>query len=446
MRNILGFTAVLITVCSLAFAGNTPSSWYQLPEDKGSADQPSFENTESTVSLEENIDAIFRSDQEALNHGLKGDSIPSPENFVSKPKDLVPWRAEMFMTDLALSAGGLLGVLTTKGTATVRAYWRKQYAKAPFVNPDDQVEDKGAIHFSENSTSTDIKKQIEDAIHIGVQAKKIVDTPILRTELFKAAEDFQALAFILDSTPTNTTWWVQRFRVDFSVDGSGHVNPKVTVGGEVRFRFEWHRIKRSIGTKNKLYSGTNKIMNQTELQKFVKNMSEDIDEAFPYIPEAGFQAHTMRMGIGVSAKGNIGVMKGSVGVVGQIYFTRDVKRPTKYPKTHFNDEPILIIERNPTPNHIMFAQSTGSNFELSETTDHIKEAIYKVNRENFRKGLKKAAKISKFFIDRAAKQKGEGWKIFELRTAFDASVSGELDMAIIQGAVTAQINFFNQNF
>lgn len=454
MKKILIFTSSFFTVCSFAFAGNTPSSWYQLPEDKVTHESDvNFVETESSSTLEENIDAIFQADQVALNRGIKGYSVSETPNFVSKPKDWVPWRAEIFMTDLSLSAGGLLGVLTTKGTATVRAYWRKQYPRQQeYVNPDDLLEAKGAIHFSQYSTPTDIKRQIAEAINIGVQAKKIIDTPLLRTELFKAAEDFQALAFTLDSTPSDKPWWVQRFRVDFTVDGSGHVNPAVVVGGEVRFRFEWHRIKKASSAKSKIQpqpSAVNKILNQTELQKFVKNMSEDIEEAFPYAPDMDFQAHTMRMGIGISAKGTIGVVKGSAGVVGQIYFTRDVKRPTKnlpQPKFADSNEPVIIIERNPPANHILFAEARGSHFELNETTDHIKEAVYKVNRKNFRKGLKKAAKISKFFIDRAAKQKGPGWKIFELRTGFDASISGELDMAVIQGAVTAQVNFFNQKF
>lgn len=459
------FTLIGLGCADKSSTSNVPTSWYQLQEDMSAP----YSQSESTLKLTNTVDTIFKANSNALESGLSGEFAPYNFSNEQKPKDWVPWRAEVFTTDLSVTVGGLLGVLATKGTATVRAYWRKQYPKPQastnFFNPDDKKESEGAILISEESTPAQINKQIDSVVNLAVRANKIPDSPYLRPELAKLAEEFQALAFSLNSTNTDLPWWVQRFRVDFSVDASGHVHPNVTVGGEVRFRFEWHRIKRKNSTPLKVVANhPSSFINQAELQSFVRNMAEDLEQAFSWMPDMDFQAHTVRMGIGISAKGKFGVVKGGAGIVGQIYFTRDVKRPVKYPKpvtklVAENDSPIYLIEQNPSESHLDFAKKSGVPFELAVLShegegfvDPIKEAVYKLNRTAFRNGLKRAAKITKFFAERAVKQsetkideKGK-WKIFELRTAFDASVGGELSMATLTGNATAQIAFFNQKF
>lgn len=465
MRKQILYIVIFLSSSLSSADSNTPASWYKLPEqnfEQGKGFIETAEENESTEKLEKVVDAVFHADQKAVESGVEGKTFDA-SNFSKKPQDWTPWRAEMFMTDLSLSVGGLLGALMTKGTATVRAYWRKQYPAQSQGIPlsDESDSSEGSINVTDVSTTTDVTHQIDTVISAAVRAKKVQDTPLLRAELLNAAKDFQNLAYSLNQTNPDLPWWVQRFRVDFAIDGSGHVNPAVTVGGEVRFRFEWHRIKRKAQERhfaNVVTSGhpISGVLDQKQLNTFVKNMSEDLDQAFTNMNNFDFVAHTARMGIGVSAKGNIGVVKGSTGVVGQIYFTRDIKRPVKNPKpiaTTTHDE-LLMIQREPTSQEINFADLKHINYEINSlkhsgnqlTSNPITEAVYKVNRENFRNGLKKAAKVSEFFARRAAKQKSAGWKIYELRTAFDGSISGELTMATLQGAVTAQLNFFNKNF
>ena len=159
------------------------------------------------------------------------------------------------------------------------------------------------------------------------------------------------------------------------------------------------------------------------------------------------------VGIGMTAKGNIGVAKGAAGIVGQMYFARNVKRPVVRPQS-FDDEenlstPILMIERKPTIQHVLFARQNQIPVQVSTLSSHspLEEAVYQIDRKVFRKGLKKAAKISRFFAERAASsQKSSGWKVYEIRTAFDASISGALDLVTLAGAVTAEIYAFNENF
>ena len=163
------------------------------------------------------------------------------------------------------------------------------------------------------------------------------------------------------------------------------------------------------------------------------------------------------MGLGMSVKGNIGLVKGSAGVVGQIYFNRALERPKLYPIKQksmtlamADSSPILVIERNPSLNTLKLAAKSNLMVESLDTdndaSNGLEEAIFRLDREKFRKGLKKAAKIGNFFAKRASEAKVKSWKIYELRTAFDASISGGLDLVTLVGSATAQISMFNENF
>jgi len=268
-----------------------------------------------------------------------------------------------------------------------------------------------------------------------------------------AAQEFQSVASVIPSTDPTLPWWVSRFRLDLTIDASGKVAPMGSVGGEVRFRFEWHRMMKHHHAQPQVQPLTARQATiKSSLAEFVTATAYDLDHSFDEISHLGFKAHTMRMGIGISAKGNVGIAKGSAGIVGQIYFTRNVERPKVRPQSIDDDEldhPILMIERRPMMQHVLFAQQNQIPVKLNSASENnpIKEAVYQVDRKAFRKGLKKAANIGQFFAERASKNsQSSGWKIYELRTSFDASISGELDLVTLAGAVTAQIAFFNENF
>jgi hypothetical protein len=286
-------------------------------------------------------------------------------------------------------------------------------------------------------------EQMEPVIRAGVAAGKIKDTPELRQQLLDSAKEFQTVAKAIAETSTDRPWWVSRFRLDLMVDGSGKVTPAVKAGAEVRFRFEWHRIRKHLSHAALPVTNEQKALSKN-LENFVLAMSHDLESSFGDLKKKGFEAHTMRLGIGVSAKGNIGVVKGAAGLVGQIYFTRNVDRPVVRRIESVSDEPIHVIERHPSPEHLKFAEGQAIPFARME--DAMDEVVYKVDRANFRRGLKKAAKIADFFADRAAQAKSGSWKIYELRTAFDSSVSGDFELVTIGGNVTAQVAFFNHNF
>jgi hypothetical protein len=431
-----------------AHANLVPENWYLIPEDQLDTQKTSKMSIRSTSELSQSVDKIFQLGSEAIATGFKSsgfsilDSTPPP----GYPKDWVPWHAEIFTTDLALSGRGLLGSLILRGTATVRAYWRKQYPtkkQMAEVHLRDELEEKPSLTMHENTSPHDIVDQLEPAIQAAVASGKIKDNHDLRQNLVQSAQDFRLIASNLSSNTSDLPWWVSRFRVDINIDASGNVIPIGTLGGEVRFRFEWHRIKQS---HPKTFANSQNPEFQRKLQDFVNNVAYDLTEAFQETEEKGFQAHTMRMGIGVSAKGDIGLVKGSAGIVGQIYFTRNASRPKVNPKPGNgimakSITPLYLIEKNASTKHHQYAQMHKVHF-VKQSDD----TLFEIDRDVFRKGLTKAAGIGSFFAERAANANAGSWKVFELRVAFDSSLSGELDLVTLTGAVTAQIAFFNRNF
>lgn len=372
------------------------------------------------------------------------------------PADWVPWRGEVFTADLGISAGGLLGSLIMKGSATIRSYWRRQGPKPadPFNNIMDRTENQDAIVIREDATPQEISEQLEPGIRAAVASGRIEDTPALRKNLMDAAQEFQMVAQAISQTPTDLPWWVPRYRLDVNFDGSGKVGGIGKVGGEVRFRFEWHRIMKSkpkTRASAELASYQNPFERKVSrgVQDFIVATAADLNETFDTIEAHGFKAYTFRVGIGISAKGNIGVVKGSAGLVGQVYFQRAVPRPVVHPRPPrqlaLSTQAWNVIEKAPPQAHLSYANAHHIAYE-SSPHDGFEEVVYKVDRNKFRKGLKRAAKIANFFAKRAVNASIGSWKIYEMRTAFDSSIGGELDLVTLTGSATTQVAFFNQNF
>lgn len=440
-----------------------------IESSENQVEEAGIDSEDEPKKLAQQVDSIFEASSEAIEEGdtqaneaLGAMSLENEGPAENRPPDWVPWRFEYLMTDLSLTGSGLIGALTAKGTATVRAFWRRQGPKPTaedylMTAPESEKNEEPILTFNENTTTDDILRQMEPAVKLAVATGKVKDTPDLRKNLLAAGEEFQMIAMCIPSNDAHLPWWVSRFRLDFSVDAAGRVEPVGYVGGEVRFRFEWHRIKRK-ETKFLPTNYTTLTARQMKLKDsikdFVTNTAGDLQEAFNEHSGLSFKAHQIRIGIGISVKGELGVIKGAAGIVGQIYFNREVHRPVLYPvkpksllaDSEDTNSSFYIIEKNPIQSHIQLAQAKGISFESQSSGGNFTEVIYKIDRKLFRKGLKKAAKISKFFAKRAQKSNGKKWKVYELRTAFDASLSGGLDAVTIGGSTTAQISMFNENF
>jgi hypothetical protein len=298
-----------------------------------------------------------------------------------------------------------------QGAPTVISSWRKQNPKTP-----DAESNRADLVVTAESTAGDLEKQLEPAIRAALATGAIRDEGALRSNLFHKAHEFLLIAQVLERTPQEK-WWASRFRLDIGIDASGKVTPVTSVGVESRFRFEWHRIM-----KKTAENSPNKPLPSVDrgVYEFVTHLAEDLvelsAEAEP-LQKLGFEAHTFRVGIGHSTEGNIGIAKSKASVTGHIYFATDVKKPVVNPPNKPGTVVVLTSEKS----------------------------VLKLDRGKFRKGLRKAMKISHFFARGAAQGKGK-WKVYELKTGFDLSVSGSVGLVTVGGTGTTEIAFYNRRF
>ncbi len=493
---IFAFIALMTTLgCGKESSNNhsqweLPSSWYQLPEnqitqDSGSTTSSmmqSFDdsnNPQAEENLAPQVDKLFETNGEILDQTVN-DNLAKDQNSSTKanrPSDWVPWHPEFFWAELGVSAQGILGGLILKGTPTVTTIWRRQYplanptptptstsasASKPFeelsIPPTDSA--SASISVTGDTSIQDLEKQIDPLVAAAAATGKVKDKSTFKANVLSTVQDFQVLARALEGEH-ETKWWVSRFRMDFTFGASGKVTPTFTAEGEARFRIEWHRImkKNSTSTKPVKMLAQNTALT-SNLEKFIQNTAQDLEEvSFEPIQKFGYKPFSFRVGVGFAASGDVGIAKVSGSAVGQVYFSQDVAKPKVNPKTQkpvakaLNDsssETVNLIGDLKSNDYRAYAHSKGIPYDVQSfdggNNQRLEQIVFKVNRKNFRKGLKSAAKFGSFFAKRASKAHLGNWKIFELRTSFDTSISGTTALATVGGVATTEINFYNQDF
>ncbi len=421
-----------------------PENWYALPENRSLEMNEVATVTKDPKKQEEVLnkllDNIFEANGEALDQLTTNmdNATPNPR----RPKDWAPWHAEFFTTDLSISGSGLLGALTFKGTPSVQVFWRRQNeARKPTVPalPPEKAE-QASLNITSDMPSTDISAQLEPPIRAMVAGGKINDESALRKNLTAAAENFQAVVSGLEKDP-GFHWWVSRFRMDVTIDASGKVSPFLSIGAETKFRFDWARIqtKQATAPRRQLAAADQKL--KSNLEKFVRATAADLDAITTSGKVAGgFQLYQFRVGVGASASGTIGIVKGTASTLGQIYFAQNVKKPVVHPKEELHGF-LNVIEGEHSKAHMNFAETNGIVFD--STPD---EVIYRVDRSKFRKGLERALKMGGFFAARASRSPGRHWKVFEMRPAFDVSLTGSLGIVTVGALASVELCFYNENF
>src|SRR5581483_5441645 len=129
---------------------------------------------------------------------------------------------------------------------------------------------------------------------------------------------------------------------------------------------------------------------------------------------AGFEPYLMRVGVGFTEKGTLGIATAQGTILGQVYFSRDAKKPVVHP--------------SPSP-----------------------KPLAKSDDVDFKKGLEKAFHIAGIFArgargaEQGAARASRHWKLCELRTSFDATMTGALGAATVGGQGSTEVDFYNMN-
>jgi hypothetical protein len=316
-----------------------------------------------------------------------------------------PWHLEYLVTDLSVSASGALGALLGKGSPAVSFLWRRQYERKA-ADQAPRAEEAPDFQITAGKSLEDVSAQLEPVIHSLVQAGLPEDT--LRPKLMQVAQDFARITKALEFV-SGDPWWVSRYRMDVLIEASGKVTPLLSAGGEIRLRFEWHRMmpKTTLADRREP---------KGDIAEFVEKLQSDVAAAAlgaRDLRDAGFDPCQFRIGVGYTEKGSIGIAKAQGTVIGQIYFSRGVKKPEVHPS------PLASVAKGET--------------------------------SVFRKGLERAFKMAGIFArgarrSSASTNASRHWKLYEMRASFDVSLTGTLGLAEVGGVGTSEISFYNQEF
>lgn len=482
---VLGALSVLSSGCNVIVptsSAQVPSHWHQLPEDQPPLQRSllgvlSAEKGKSMGDASEDSDT----EQSALAHVLQRVCLANTASFDEIPEHLtkgrqlmtvppsnwVPWHLEALTTDLAVTVGGLLGVLTVKGTSAASIYWRRQGPQPhPLTyldqskNPESSFRPSGdptyVFQADEQHPPEDLDAQIEPAIQAGLSTGKIQDESSFRTHLKEVVQEFKVWTKSLEGSP-NTQWWLGGLKFEFSFDAMGRVQPYLMVGGDLRFRFAWKRLKRNslpamAGGMNALKSVALLPTSDSapdRLRVFLLNMEALFEEwaGEPEFNKDGFKPYLVGIELGMTANGNIGIVKGSTSFIGSAFFFRDTRQPVIFSpeKARKSALPFLLIEDHPPPAHLHFVQSSGLfvGQSLGVGSGGIEGVI---DPSQFKAGLNRALKIGRFFGRSAQSSTGRHWKAYEIRASFQASLTGSLGLVGVGGTASLDMGLYNENF
>lgn len=437
---ICALALLTVTACQQRRDNEVPRSWVASPTeavDSASADDAAEEEEITPPpALGETVDHLFVAQSESLSRAEAGRANAANASSapvvapVSTPAKVPGWHMTAYMADIGISLGGFLGALIYKGTPSVTAVFRKQYDK---TRPEPEAAPVQGIAITPEMSRQDLVQALEPSIQATLATGRIRDERVFRAEAMTAGQEFQSLTRALDHMDPRLPWKVARFRLDLTVDVTGRITPVVSVGGEVRLRFEWFRMKRpgAPALARAPASAPSAPAADSDLSeglvKFATGIAQDLVELSDdsLVADSGFKAYSYRVGLGLSKKRRFGVVTSTQSLIGHLYFTRNVPKPVVNPKPPRDDE--------------------GGSEDLA-LIGAGGEEVTPLTHKRFRKGLRRAMKLGGFFARYASRHPDARWKVYELKTGFDLSLAGKTGLAGINGIGATEISFYNQKF
>ncbi|MDZ4661408.1 MAG: hypothetical protein SGJ18_07275 [Pseudomonadota bacterium] len=404
--------------------GYVPSSWYVL--DQG----PSLIEDGDLVKFESTLQKIFKSQSDALEGSNSG--LSEKISAEKKPKDWVPWRLHSYITELALSASGTIGVLGIGGTAYSQIYWQKKEATEN-VNTDENqpIESFSGLTFAFDGSMGPEKWDFEIAriTNAVLSLGRIEDeknfSKNLKTEILKFKERANAVSFHNESS----SFWVSRYRLDLNIGASGNVSFG-TAGGDVNLRLEWYRAKQ----KTPGFVSRELTAESEKIRDFILTLASDLSTSLDdqTILPGNFVVNEFRVGLGIGLKGDAGIAKIEGKMIGHIYFSRKIS------KKSFVNSDLYLTKTTPASRNIKIIEDSNGFMGVSDT--------FEVDREIFKDGLKKALKISSFLTRISGSSQSDKWAISKAKVGFDMSLKGDIAIAAITGTVATEFVLTNLNF
>lgn len=440
---LLGLLGLDSSVASPDSAGFVPADWYTLPEEDSAGLIAAAPFGQPDAKLGQSLRRIFSAQHDALSE-VKSPAIDLAVP-ADRPADWVPWRFVSFASDLSVSASGLLGVLSFKGSPSLSVYWQKREAftqREPSAFSDN-VSDLPVFYLDSAATQQQAERQVDEIYKTVLASGHVRGGGTLRSNLKGAVANFREVVHALSVAPAGAHWFASRLRVDLDISASGKVSYG-SVGGALRVRLEWFHVQSDRERDPSPTSATTPM--QSSILELVKAMTEDLSSAAS-TPPIGFRATGFNVGLGFGASGNIGVVKGSAQATCILYFSQANGKRRKPRAAHSlasSGASWYLIDPNPSAEALRLAGRSGIEMVRSAVAAS-PEVMFKVDRRQFRKGLEKAFKIGSYFAQIAAEPSGRDWAISTIKPGFAMSVGGSLGLVKLTGSATAQLEFQNQN-
>jgi hypothetical protein len=362
-------------------------------------------------------------DQNPENHAIldkiysaHAEALESPT--FTQPVNEMGWRLVALAFDLGLSAEGKVGTLTLKGSPGVQVYWRKKESdvkKAAFF--EAPADDALNMELNDEMPMSEIERQVSVVAKTALSTAKIKNQNLFQEELQSLVRGIHQQFGGLGVNQQGE-WEVGSYRFDISAEASGKIHLFSSAGAALRIRLEWHKTKKAafINVADPILRDR-----REQIANLLAALTADLS-ALTENEGADFAAKSMRIGLGLSAKGEIGVTKSSLGAIVHVGFKR-VQKNAGFTQTSATLAQIPIID-------------SGAGFiDLSH-----------IDREKYRKGLRRAAGLGKFFMRPTSPDSKKTWKLHTIKVQYDMSLSGDIGVVTAGALVSSEIAYENKNF
>lgn len=450
------FAVAALSVPILAFAESdvsefqVPSNWIAGSSEKtelrilNAESQSMSSDSNSTSKFELGLTKLLMVPRKFLEKNDVGSasnfSIFSPTES-EKPK----WRLTHFIFDLGVSLGGTMG-FSLKGTTAAQVTWLRKAStvQAPKILSNEGTEadamDSSAIAETLNGLSGD-PKRMEGMIRMIMSTGKVSDENSLRANLKQTVDTIDAMTASLEKTES-VQWSLSKIRFDLSVSGSGVVGPYFTsVGGGVRVRFDWAPVPK------KPTPGVPRIISPIaeSLVATLQGVARDLDVWNAGDANPALTLKAARVGLGLNVKFGVGVVKMGVTAFGYATFNRKVVPAFSLLSENQlikNAKPVELLVSDVATQSARWGQLvSGHSFSLRSDSEN-KDSVLKLNPLELSKGLKKASKIGEFILKTSEKVLNKStWSVATVKTGFEFSVGGSIDLVGITGTVGLELVF-----
>ena len=462
----------LLLLASKGFAGETgrlPVDWFVLPENQQTWERTvgnqAVETREGNTyrrnmqSVETSVDQVFTTTAESLGRvpNVKGRTL-RPTNA---PANWFPWHMSTVKMKMALSQKGSLGIVAGKATTGVELVWKRSaqgYKALGFdTNRYGEYQEKqsGSVieapdfAMNEYTSYADIEQKMDVIAQAVFATGRVKNKDRVKSGLVQNAIEMRDMMMNANSY-NYSTYGAEKYRVELSVSAEGWVFWGVTVGGEVRLRFEWKRSNYG-PMLPEVQDG--KYAEHNQFREFIAALGEDLEKgARPELyAESGFGLKYVRVGVGVAVSGSIGIIKIEGKAIGFIYFAANPQHLNAIHHNYARHElptTLPLIAESPPEQHLAYAAANNVNymFVRDPATGAFDKVVYQMPRDEFKKGMEKATTIGAFYAKRAnltthgASYSGD-WSIAEVKPSFEASLKGSVGIVGVEGIGSVEFTF-----